>query len=103
MEKICPVCGRMFEAQRKTAVFCSGACRNKHWRAKGIREIPSEARASVGAVRADSIAALAQMVVETRALGEGFIECSYLVPLRLRAGCFRVGTAILQALEEESW
>lgn len=48
MEKTCPTCGKQFEAQRKTAKFCSDECRYHNFLARRKRiTIPRDLRFSI--------------------------------------------------------
>lgn len=35
--KVCPVCGKHFEAERKSAVYCSRACKQKAYRRRSAQ------------------------------------------------------------------
>ena len=102
--KRCAYCGREFDAQRSTAQYCSGRCRQAAMRDRHTHEVRGYAELpridNPDEVRCEE---LAYIVGDVKQAAYALIGCSKRAPYQLRAGCERVGTAILEALEVEGW
>lgn len=98
---ICVICGGVFTAQRSTARYCSGRCRNIAWRNRKLAPVfPDSPPRIEAAAKKNDVGA---MVSEARAVSNGFAQLASTAPHQLRAGCERVGVAIHDALEVEGW
>ena len=97
----CVVCGRVFEARRTTAMYCSETCRKRRQRMNGLEPImPTETpRIKANATEEDVAAA----IVTARTASNAFAQLGKAAPQPLRAGCERIAVKIEGAIREEGW
>ena len=98
-EKTCEQCGRVFEAKRSTARFCSSSCRIKAHRAK-VPIMPAVVPAPFPMASFNEVA---EAVGKAREVSNEFAQLSVSAPQPLRPGCRRIGEAITRAIDDEEW
>lgn len=99
VSKACEECGKLFEATRSTARFCSERCKKRAQRKKQPIPPAAEPSPALPATFEDVAAALNQ----ARALSNTFARLSATAPRQLRSGCERIGQAITRAINDEEW
>lgn len=101
VEKVCESCGRVFEARRSTARFCSVNCRVRANRAASSHPIaPVMEPAQIPKSNFDDVAAA---IDSARAVSNRLAQLSTSAPEPLRPGCARISHAITKAIEDEEW
>ena len=96
----CVVCGRVFEARRTTAMYCSETCRKRRQRMNGLEPImPAPLVVKTNATEEDVAAA----IVTARTASNAFAQLGKAAPPPLRAGCERISLKIEGAIREEGW
>ena len=99
MIKACEECGKLFEAKRSTARFCSSNCRLKAHRAGHplIPDLPQQPE------RSASFDDVANAVSDARRVSNTFSQLAFTAPRKLQPGCGRISEAITKAIENEEW
>ena len=105
----CVVCGKQFEAQRKSAKYCSTRCKSRHHRdSKRPRYVPEFRPFPPDDLTESEKQAMkeveAALLMALRAANDlGRLSEAKRVPYQLKAKCSRISSAISEALRLEGF
>jgi len=94
---VCEVCGKTFEAERRSAKYCSNACKMRKRNNKGYRKDWTKPAAPGGA----SLAEVQQALMDAKRAANDLGKLASTAPYQLRAACARISCAIHDALKAE--
>lgn len=99
VKTVCKVCGSVFEAKRKGAMYCSNACKQKAKRGGAFAPVWPDTPPDVS-VQASVVECQASLQ-EAHRLANDFARYSKTAPYQMRARFARLSRALAGALDAE--
>ncbi|MBQ9041575.1 MAG: hypothetical protein IJ111_02040 [Eggerthellaceae bacterium] len=99
MEKVCSVCGCVFEAKRSTAKYCSNRCRQRAFN-YGKPVVPDGPPSLGGPATFDECV---DALNEAIAVANRFGQLANTAPRKLRPGFLRISDGLVYLIKKEGW